>query len=98
MQARHFTAAGQVPQIAFAGKVMATVFWDGKGVLMIDYLEREKTVTRVYYAARSGNFVQLSNKNAGESCVTVCFFIMTMRLPTCLLLPWLQFESAASSC
>jgi len=39
MEARHFTAAGQVPQIASAGKVMVTVFWDSEGVLMIDYLE-----------------------------------------------------------
>ena len=50
MEARHFTAAGQVPQIASAGKVMATVFWNSEGVLMIDYLEWEKTVTGVYYA------------------------------------------------
>jgi len=50
MEARHFTAAGQVPQIASAGKVMATVFWDSEGVLMIDYLERGKTVMGVYYA------------------------------------------------
>jgi len=49
MQARHFTAAGQVPQIASAGKVMATVFWDSESVLMIDYLDRGKTVTSVYY-------------------------------------------------
>jgi len=37
MEARHFTAAGQVPRIASAGKVMATVFWDSEGVLMVDY-------------------------------------------------------------
>jgi histone-lysine N-methyltransferase SETMAR len=29
---------------------MASVFWDSEGVLMIDYLERGKTVTSVYYA------------------------------------------------
>jgi len=29
---------------------MASVFWDSEGVLMIDYLERGKTVTGVYYA------------------------------------------------
>jgi len=50
MEACHFIAAGQVPQIASAGKVMATVFWDSERVLMIDYLERGKTVTGVYYA------------------------------------------------
>ena len=30
--------------------VIASVFWDSDGVLMIDYLERGKTVTGVYYA------------------------------------------------
>jgi len=37
-------------KIASADKVLASVFWDSKGVLMIDYLERGKTVTGVYYA------------------------------------------------
>jgi len=50
MEARHFTAAGHVPQIASAGKVTATVFWDSESVLMIDYLERGKPVKGVYYA------------------------------------------------
>ena len=30
--------------------VIASVFWDSDGVLMIDYLERGKTVTGDYYA------------------------------------------------
>ena len=29
---------------------MASVFWDSEGSLMIDYLERGKTITGVYYA------------------------------------------------
>jgi len=36
--------------IASVGKVMACVFWDSEGVLMVDYLETGKTVTSVYYA------------------------------------------------
>jgi len=54
---------------------MASVFWDSDSVLMIDYLEREKTVTGVYclldslstlstLPTRSENVVQLSKKNA----------------------------------
>ena len=34
-----------------AGKVMATVFWDAKGIILIDYLEKGKTITGVYYAS-----------------------------------------------
>ena len=33
-----------------AGKVMATVFWDAKGVIMLDLLPKRSTITGVYYA------------------------------------------------
>ena len=33
-----------------AGKVMATVFWDAKGVIMLDLLPKRITITGVYYA------------------------------------------------
>ena len=33
-----------------AGKVMATVFWDAKGVIMLDILPKRCTITGVYYA------------------------------------------------
>ena len=33
-----------------AGKVMATVFWDARGVIMLDFLPKRSTITGVYYA------------------------------------------------
>ena len=33
-----------------AGKVMATVFWDANGVIMLDFLPKRRTITGVYYA------------------------------------------------
>ena len=33
-----------------AGKVMATVFWDVKGVILLDFLPKRSTITGVYYA------------------------------------------------
>ena len=33
-----------------AGKVIATVFWDAKGVIMLDFLPKRNTITGVYYA------------------------------------------------
>ena len=33
-----------------AGKVMATVFWDAKGIIMLDFLTKRSTITGVYYA------------------------------------------------
>ena len=32
-----------------AGKVMATVFWDAKGIIMLDFLPKRSTITGVYY-------------------------------------------------
>ena len=33
-----------------AGKVMATVFWDEKGVIVLDYLPKRATIIGVYFA------------------------------------------------
>ena len=33
-----------------ASKVMATVFWDTKGFIMLDFLPKRSTITGVYYA------------------------------------------------
>ena len=33
-----------------AGKVMATVFWDPQGVIMLDFLVKKSTITVAYYA------------------------------------------------
>ena len=33
-----------------AGKVMATVFWDAQGVIMLDFLAKKSTITDEYYA------------------------------------------------
>lgn len=33
-----------------AGKVMALIFWDAKGILLIDYLPKNQTITGEYYA------------------------------------------------
>lgn len=32
------------------GKVLATVFWDSHGVILIDYFQKGKTITGAYYA------------------------------------------------
>ena len=33
-----------------AGKVMAGVFWDTKGVILLDILPKRSTITKAYYA------------------------------------------------
>ena len=33
-----------------AGKVMATVFWDAQGIIMLDFLANKSTITGAHYA------------------------------------------------
>ena len=42
--------AKEVQDEPSAGKVMATVFRDAKGVIMLDFLPKRSTITGVYYA------------------------------------------------
>ena len=42
--------AKEVQDAPSAGKVMATVFWDAKGIIMLDFLPKRSTITGVYYA------------------------------------------------
>ena len=37
--------------VFLAGKVMETVFWDSRGVILIDYLQKGKTITGAYYTS-----------------------------------------------
>ena len=34
-----------------AGKAMATVFWDARGLIYTDWLEKGQTITEAYYAS-----------------------------------------------
>lgn len=47
-------AGGSAPKkaksMASTGKVMASVFWDAKGILLIDYLEKGKTIISKFYS------------------------------------------------
>ena len=36
--------------VPLAGKVMASVFWDAKDIVFIDYLQKDKTINEEYYA------------------------------------------------
>lgn len=44
-------ALKKAKMVLSAGKMMAIVFWDNHEIVFIDYLEKSKTITRVYYAS-----------------------------------------------
>ena len=53
--AKQWTAPGQnaprrVRKSQSAGKIMATIFWDCQGIVMIDFLPKGRTITGEYYA------------------------------------------------
>ena len=55
-QSKQWMGAGEsapkkAKTVPSAGKVMATVFWDSHGVVLIDYLEQGRTITGEYYAS-----------------------------------------------
>ena len=50
------SAPKKAKTVRSAGKVMATVFWDSQDVIYIDYLEKGKTNTGLYYAELLGRF------------------------------------------
>lgn len=54
-QSKEWRKTGERPPkkaktVLSAGKVMATVFWDTKGIIFIDYLEKGKTINGEYYS------------------------------------------------
>lgn len=54
-QSKQWTARGEsapkkAKTVPSAGKVMASVFWDARGIIFIDYLPRGKTINGEYYA------------------------------------------------
>ena len=42
--------AKEVQEATSAGKMMTTVFWDAKGVIMLNFLPKKSTITGAYYA------------------------------------------------
>ena len=44
------SAPKKAKTVPSAGKVMATIFWDSHGIILIDYLQKGKAITGEYYA------------------------------------------------
>ena len=50
-----------------AGKIMATIFWDSSGVLLIDYMPHKTTINGQYYAALMGRLREsIKEKRRGK--------------------------------
>ena len=50
------SAPKKATKVPSAGKIMATIFWDSRGIILIDYLQKGKTITGEYYASLLDQF------------------------------------------
>ena len=67
-----------------AGKVMATVFWDAKGVIMLDFLPKRSTISGVYYANLLDQLrTAIREKRQGKLSKDVLLQQDNMRVHTC---------------
>ena len=77
MEAPMLTPPKKFRRCFSAGKVMASIFWDSQGVIMIDYLEQGRTINGAYYAGKLRPLRQKIPRKRGWK----------LTLPTCHKLP-----------
>ena len=66
-----------------AGKVMATVFWDTRGIIHIDYLPSKQTINGDYYTALLVRFNTFKKKRSHLAKKKVLFHQNNARVHTC---------------
>ena len=72
MQSKQGKHSGSSPpkkfkRVCSAGKVMALIFWDSQGVIMIDYIEQGRMINCAYYAGELSRLLQeIARKRRGK--------------------------------
>lgn len=103
IQSKQWTAKGEpapkkAKTVISAGKVMATVFWDSHGVILIDYLQKGKTITGAYYASLLDKLkAELTENGHIYRKRKSCFTKITHRL-TPQRLPWRKSTNYGLNC
>jgi len=64
-----------------AGKVMATIFWDSKGVLYVDFLTECRTINAEYYSALHKGPVKTAIRNKRKRAQTSVSFLQDNARP-----------------
>jgi len=55
-----------------AAKILASIFWDQDGILLIDYLRKGQTINAEYYSSLLVQLKDILKENAaGSSCTTI---------------------------
>jgi hypothetical protein len=64
-----------------AGKVKATVFWDSKGVLYVDFLTERRTINAEYYSELFESPVKAATRNKRKMAQTSVSFLQDNARP-----------------
>ena len=70
-----------------AGKVLASVFWDSRGVIMVHYLEKGKSITEEYFSSLLIVAKKLWKRRAKNFPGSGVLFLQDTNRP----LQWIQF-------
>jgi len=81
VETRQLSSAKEVPHSTVGWKVMATIFWDCKGVLLVDYIPQKTTMTGPYYGEVLTNLRHEWRRSGGKFWpeVRCCCTIMRQR-------------------
>ena len=82
---QRISKAKKAKTVKSADKVMATVFWDARGIIHIDYLQKGKTVNGEYYCKLLDHFNDvLKEKRPHMAKKKVLFHQDNARVHTCV--------------
>ena len=79
------------------GKVVATVFWDAQGIIMLDFLAKKSTIIGAYYANLLDQWELRSVKNAEVNSPKGFCSNRTMRESTLAKLQWMLLSGMDTS-
>ena len=81
-----------------AGKVMATVFWDAQGVIILDFLAKKSTITGAYYANLHDQLrTVICEKRRGKLSKGILLQQDNARVHTCIKLQWMLLSGMGTS-
>lgn len=78
-----------------ANKDMATVFWDARGIIHVDYLQKGKTINGEYFANLMGQFNVSLKKKRPHLTKKKVLFHRTMQGCTLVQFPCRKFKNWA---
>jgi len=86
-QSKQWTSPGEpapkkAKTVKSAGKVMATVFWDARGIIHIEYLPLKQMINDDYYAALLDRFNNILKKKRSQTIHLELLFLLLIVLCT----------------